>query len=126
MAIEIMNAKITNVSLTMRDHGVLTFYLTLEGGGWGCNVGGYVIGKGFLGAEEFTGSAKGIEAMMRIMDIVGVDRWEDLNGKYVRAEVEGWGGTIHKIGNIIKDKWFDMKVFFSEGESEKQESRDSK
>ena len=118
MAVEIMNAKITDVSLTMRDHGVLTFYLTLEGNGWGCNVGGYVIGKGFLGAKEFTGSAKGIEAMERVMDTVGVERWEDLKGKYVRAEVEGWGGTIHKIGNIIKEKWFDIKAFFSGVEKE--------
>ena len=115
MAVEIINAKITNVSLTMRDHGVLTFFLTVEGSGWGCNVGGYVIGKGYLGADTFEGSAKGIEAMMRIMDTVGVDRWEDLAGKYVRIESEGWGGIIHKIGNVIKDKWFDMKEFFSEG-----------
>ena len=112
---EIENAKITNVSLSMRGHGVLTFYLTVEGAGWGCNVGGYVIGKGYLGADTFEGSAKGIEAMMRIMDTVGVDRWEDLAGKYVRIESEGWGGIIHKIGNVIKDKWFDMKEFFSEG-----------
>lgn len=121
MTVEVMNAKITNVSMTMRDHGVLTIYLTVEGAGWGCNVGGYVIGKGYLGAEKFEGSAKGVEAMMRIMDTVGVDRWEDLTGKYVRIESEGWGGTIHKIGNIIKDKWFDMKEFFSEGEKNNEQ-----
>ena len=38
---EIKNVKITNVSLTMADHGCLTFYLTLEGDGWGINYGGY-------------------------------------------------------------------------------------
>ena len=51
---EIKNAKITNVSITMSDHGCLTFWLTLEGGGWGCGYGGYCIGKGYLGAKEFT------------------------------------------------------------------------
>lgn len=31
---KIQNAEITNVSLNMRDHGVLTLDLSLEGGGW--------------------------------------------------------------------------------------------
>lgn len=50
--------------------------------------------------------------MMKIMDTVGVERWEDLPGKYIRVESGGWGSTITKIGNIIKDKWFDLKEFF--------------
>ena len=111
---EIENAKITSADLDMRDHGVLTYYLTLDGRGWGCNFGGIVIGKGYLGAKEFTGSDKGIEAIMRIMDTVGVERWNDLKGKYVRVYTGGWGNTINKIGNIIEDKWFDQKEFFSE------------
>lgn len=111
----VKNAKITHVSITMADHGCLTFWLTLEGSGWGCGFGGYCIGKGHRGAKEF--SAKngwGLEAMMRIMDTVGVETWEDLKGKYVRAEVESWGGTITKIGNIMDNKWFDIKEFFAE------------
>ena len=46
---EIKNAKIEHVSITMADHGCLTFYITLNGGGWGCNFGGYCIGNGYLG-----------------------------------------------------------------------------
>ena len=111
----IENAKITHTDLSMADHGVLTFTLTLEGAGWGTNYGGYVIGKGCLGAKTFEGSAKGTEAIMRIMDTVGVERWNDLKGKYVRVYTGGWGATITKIGNIISDKWFDIKEFFSEG-----------
>ena len=33
MKIEI--AKITNISITMADHGCLTFWITVEGAGWG-------------------------------------------------------------------------------------------
>ena len=110
---EIKNGKITNVTLTMEDHGVLTFYLTIEGGGVGFGYGGYVIGRGYLGANNFEGSAKGVEAMMRIMDTIGVDTWEDLVGKYLRYEDNGWGSTITKIGNIIDNKWFDIKEFFA-------------
>lgn len=111
---EIYNMKITHVSLSMADYGVLTYDLTLEGAGCGVVYGGYVIGRGYLGAKEFHGSAKGIVALMRIMDTVGVERWEDLTGKYVRVVSNGLGSTISKIGNIIEDKWFDAKEFFSD------------
>ena len=110
----IENAKITYADLSMEDHGVLCYTLTLEGAGWGCNYGGYVIGKGYLGAKKFEGSAKGTEAIMRIMDTVGVSKWSELNGKYVRVVNNGWGSVITKIGNIISNKWFDEKEFFRE------------
>ena len=112
---EIVNAKITNVSITMEDHGCLTFYITLEGASWGCNFGGYKIASGCLcwKDEDFKAeSGDGLVAMMRIMKTVGVERWEDLINKYVRVETKGWGNTIHKIGNILEDKWFDIADFF--------------
>ena len=111
--LEIKNAKITNVSLSMEDHGCLTFYITLDGGDWGCNYGGYCIGKGYLGAKEFYSTGAGLEVLMRIMDTVGVECWEYLKGKYCRVKTEGWGGTIRAIGNILTDKWFDIKEFYS-------------
>lgn len=92
---EILNAKITSVSLSMADHGCLTFWITLDGGGWGVSVGGYAIGHGYLGADNFDACADGLEAMMRIMNVVGVERWEDLKDKYVRVKSNGWGSTIH-------------------------------
>ena len=110
---EIRNAKITNVSLTMADHGVLTFYLTVEGGGIRFGYGGYVIGRGYLGANNFEGSAKGVEAMMRIMD-VGVDCWEDLEGKYLRYEYNNLDSRVTKIGNILDNNWFDIQKFFAQ------------
>lgn len=111
--LEIKNAKITKVSLSMADYGCLTFYITLDGGGWGCNYGGYCIGKGYLGAKSFRGSEAGLEVLMKIMDTVGVECWEDLKGQYCRVKTEGWGGKILSIGNILKDKWFDIKEFYN-------------
>lgn len=111
--LEIKNAKITRVSLSMADHGCLTFYVGLNGGGWCCNFGGYCIGHGYLGAESFQGSEAGLEVLMRIMDTVGVECWEDLKGQYCRVKTEGWGGKILSIGNILKDKWFDIKEFYN-------------
>ncbi len=119
---EILNAQITNVSLTMEDHGCLTFWLTLEGNGWGCGFVGYCIGYGYLGASEFIAkNGDGLEAMMRIMDVVGVSKWEDLKGKHIRAALagHGWGDSVTTIGNLIKDKWFNIEDFFATKKGDK-------
>lgn len=110
----IENALITNVDLSMADYGCLTLAMTLQGGGWGVTYGGYCLGKGYLGADDdfFDGSAAGMEYLMRIMDTVGVERFQDLKGKYVRVATKGWGDQVKIIGNILKDKWFDAETFF--------------
>ena len=108
----IENAKITGTKISMEDHGCLTFDLVIEGSGWGCCVGGYAIGHGYLNSDYWDATGAGLVAMMKIMNTVGVSRWEDLKGKYIRVESEGWGGTITKIGHLINDEWFDLRDFF--------------
>jgi len=115
----IENAKITSVDLSMADHGVFTLSVGLDGGSWGCVYGGYVIGKGYLDASEFEGCKSGVESIMRIMDTIGVERFNDMTGKYVRVAVsDKWGHSIKIIGNIIKDKWFDIDSFFEDKKAE--------
>ena len=110
---EIKNAIITYVSISMENHGCLTFDIGFDGDGWCVTYGGYCIGNGYLGSDTFSAEhGGGLVAMMRIMDTVGVERWEDLKGKYVRVVSDGWGSKITTIGNIIEDKWFDIKDFF--------------
>ena len=113
---KIENAVIQDVDLSMADHGCLTLTMTLDGGGWGVVYGGYCLGKGYLGADDdfFSGSAAGMEYLIRIMDTVGVERFQNLKGKYVRVATKGWGGSVKIIGNIIKDQWFDVETFFSD------------
>jgi hypothetical protein len=115
----IKNARITDVDLSMADHGCLTLAMTLNGGGWGVVYGGYCLGHGYLGADDgfFSGSAAGMEYLIRIMDTVGVDRFQNLKGKYVRVATKGWGDTVKIIGNIIEDKWFDVETFFADKEN---------
>ena len=115
---KIENAKIELVSLNMGNHGCLTLDIVLEGNGWGCSFGGYCLGHGYLGASDdcFKGYDKGLEAIMRIMDVVGVSDLNDMNGKNVRVVKDGIGGRIKAIGNIIEDKWFDYALFFSKDE----------
>lgn len=112
---EIKNARITSADLDMRDHGCMVLWIGLDGDGWGVNYGGYCLGHGYLGAKEFDGSAKGMESIMRIMDVVGVGKFSDLKGMYVRVATKGLGTTVKIIGNIIKDKWFDIEEFFENG-----------
>ena len=114
----IKNALIKNIDLSMADHGCLTLAMTLEGGGWGVVYGGHCLGKGYLGADDdfFDGSAAGMEYLIRIMDTVGVEKFQDLKGKYVRVALKGWVNSVNIIGNIIKDKWFDAETFFADKE----------
>lgn len=124
---EIENAKITKASITMADHGCLTFWVYLEGYGWGCGFGGYCIGKGFLGGndDEFTAEyGDGLVAMMRVMNVVGVEKWEDLPGKYIRCKVGRGSEGVKEIGNIIKNKWFNIADFFKQKIEEHEHEQD--
>lgn len=113
---EIENALIKGVDISMEDHGCITLSIMLAGDGWGCVFGGYCLGHGYLGAKEFDGYRKGMESIARIMDVVGVSRFNDMKGKYVRVATKGWGSSIKIIGNIVKDKWFDIDSFFKDEE----------
>lgn len=119
--VEILNVKIAEISLNMHNNGILSLYMLLSGDGWEVVYGGRCLGKGYVGAPDdgFVGYAAGIEAIMRIMDVVGVEDLVDMKGKYVRAVTSGWGSEIDIIGNIIEDKWFDYASFFGDKNMEK-------
>jgi hypothetical protein len=108
---KIENAKITSVDLTMADHGCITLSIGLDGQGWACCYGGYCLGHGYLGADNFDGNEKSMPYIMMIMDTIGVPRLNDMVGKYIRVATRGWGDIIKIIGNIIEDKWFDTESF---------------
>ncbi len=112
------NAEITNVSLNMKDHGALTLDLSLSGNGWGVVYGGYCLGRGYLGTKNFVGYASGLEAIMRIMDVVGVDDLTEMKGEHVRVALKGIGDSVKIIGNFIRDEWFDYGSFFDDKKQE--------
>lgn len=115
---EIVNAKITSTSLG-EDHGCLTAYLTLEGDGWGCSYGGYCLDHWFAEAGEHS-SSDGYGAIIELMKTLEVESWEALKSKYVRVEIEGWGGHIIRIGHLMKEKWFSFKDYFEKVQKEKK------
>lgn len=109
---EIKNARITSTMLGREDHGIMTFMIFVELDGGSCGIGGYAIDQYNAETKGREFSPKGLEAISRILEVVGVDEWEKLKGSYIRVEDNGWGGRITKIGNLMKDKWFDMEEFF--------------
>ena len=111
---DIRNAQIKGAELTMENHGCISFDVVVEGAGWGCVFGGY-LGHGYLGAKEFSGYGPGMESIARIMDTVGVTKLSDLEGRYIRTAVTG-DRRLKIIGNIINDKWFDIKSFFEDAQ----------
>ncbi len=102
------NGKIASVSLSIEDHGCLTAWLHIEFNGGGCGFGGYMLGKASGGNLEGKGYAA--EFIVRCLNVVGVGKWEDLQGKPVRTVNEGLGGCILAIGHFLKDEWYSPKI----------------
>ena len=110
----IKNAKIESTMLGREDHGIMTFSIFIKFDKCvSCGVGGYAIDGYDRETDTRVFSAAGLEAISKILEVVGVDKWEDLPGKYIRFKDNGWGSTIDEIGNIMDDKWFNLREFFS-------------
>ena len=108
---KIENAKITSTKLG-EEHGCLTAEIFLEGDGWMCAFGGYCLDHWCADATDHK-STGGYGAIIELMKTLEVESWEELKGKYVRAEFkDGWGGSILRIGHLIKDKWFSWDEYF--------------
>jgi len=115
---EIKNARIESTSLGTEDHGIMTYTLYLDYGGSCQGFGGFALDDPPLkGKKDRIGVAYGIESVMRILRVVGVEKWEDLPGRYIRVKSKeggGWNSEISSIGNILEDEWFDPKELAEE------------
>jgi len=97
----IANATISSTKLGF-DRGVfLCAWLHLNYGGSGQGFGGFVLDNSSKPiGENYAG-----RYLTQLLETVGVEKWEDLEGKHVRAEFDN--SRVYRIGHIIKDKWFD-------------------
>src|SRR5512135_2853685 len=112
---EIRNAVIESVSLTKADHGLLSAWLHLDYGDCGHQGFG---GWGLYLPKDWAHHGMNINYaghfIFRVLEIAGVDNWDQLVGKTIRVrKPKGWGGTIEAIGHIVKDDWFDPKADFA-------------
>lgn len=100
------NARIEKTMIGVEDHGIMTCYLYLRQEGAGQPFGGFALdGPYDHEKKERKPNAYCGLWIKRILEVVGVSKWEDLPGKYVRVAGEEWG-RIDGIGNIIEDRWF--------------------
>lgn len=110
---EIKNAKIESTMLGYEDHGIMTFALNIVFDECcHCGIGGYALDIYNKETETRIFTAKGMKAISEILKVVGVNTWEELQGKYIRIKYEGHGTTIHEIGNLMLNKWLNFKYFF--------------
>ena len=104
----IVNARIESTMLGYESHGVMTFFLYLKRENVHQGFGGY--GLDMYDQEQKKRVSHKIfgYTVSRILEVVGVDSWEKLNGKYIRMELDSnsWGARVIGIGNILKDIWF--------------------
>lgn len=102
------NARISGVRLGFDRDIFLSFWVTVEGKGWGQSIGGYVLAK----KGETEGFAKGFVAIANLLNVVGVESWEELRGQLIRVKDVGGPGssTPPIIGNIIDDEWWDIRT----------------
>jgi hypothetical protein len=111
---ETVNARISGTMLGIEDHGILTFFIYLEWPGAGQGLGGFALDQHNRQTKERDGWGLGFVAIRKILETVGVDKWESLPKTLVRLKVDGLGSSRPPIiGHILEDKWFDLKEFVS-------------
>lgn len=113
--IETKNALIESTMLGYEDHGIFSFNLWLEFD-CGCQAaGGYCLDKPLKKDNKFicrVGTKKGMQLIIEVLKTIGVEKWEDLPGKYIRIKADM--SQVYEIGNLLKDKWLNFKDFFSD------------
>lgn len=103
-------AKIDSTALGFEDHGILTASLNCSWSGGGISVGGFCLDQS-TGSPDYNrvGTAYGLDHLIRLMETVGVSRWEKIPGQQVivlfdsAPGVSTWGSTSVGIANVLNE-----------------------
>jgi hypothetical protein len=110
------NAKITRTMLGTEDHGIMTFFLHLEYDGGGQGFGGYGMDEPVKDENgkflRRRGTAFGCDAILRVLETLEIENWEDLPGTPCRARAEHT--KVHAIGHYLKEKWLSLEELAKE------------
>jgi hypothetical protein len=109
---EIRNARIEYTHLGWEDHGIFTICLGLDYGGSEQGFGHLMASTYDKTADRQVGTVYGMELIMRICNVIGVQTWEELQGKHCRADADY--NKIHRLGNFLKDVWLDPAELFTQ------------
>jgi hypothetical protein len=108
---EVKNAIIESATITSTNNGVLSAWVHLDYGGESQDFGGLVLYVPKTFTHHKIESVSG-HFIYRVMQVAGVERWEDLKGKTVRVKASH--SKVAAIGHIVKDDWFNPAEDFSE------------
>ena len=108
---ETVNAIIKSACITFEDHGVLSCWLSLDYGGSGQGFGGYTLYLPKDWTHHKIMSPAG-HFLFRCMEVAGVVRWDQLEGKTIRVKQNNMG--VKAIGHIVKEDWFCPSEDFKE------------
>ena len=97
---ESKNAIIKSAEIEIEDHGLLTAWLLLDYGDSSAQgFGGFCLYN-----KNFRGKDRAGHFIQRILEVVGVKKWNNLAGKTIRVKATMTG--VEAIGHILKDDWF--------------------
>ena len=104
---EVMNALIENADITTEEYPTVNIQLKLASG---CGVvfGGYSFAHFVKGDFKLDGWEKGMTAIFRIMEVAGVNHWNELKGSPVRAILKDQ--RIYAIAHFLEDKVMDYRL----------------
>lgn len=111
----ILNGIIEGTTLGYNDHKIFSFYLMIKFDGSVQGFGGYTLDDIPLKSMGNRQPTKyGMAVLMKILQVLNVDNWEDLNGTSVRVERKD--GLLVRLGHFLKDDWVDCIKIFEECE----------
>lgn len=118
---ETVSARIDSTMLGYEDHGILTTFLMLDYGGSVQGFGGYSLGN------TKSDSVACSYQIRRILETVGVDKWEELIDKNIRVRrSRSFNGKILEIGHLLEDKWYNPELEFEKKlHKEKEEKNEA-
>ena len=87
------NARVVGTTLGREDHGIPSCSIDLDLGGIRQGFGGYDL-------------RHHVHFVQRVLDVLGVRRWEDLPGTIVRVKRSAGRAVLVSIGHAIEDKWY--------------------
>ena len=103
---EVMNALIEYADITTEEYPTVSIQLKLPRGS--VIYGGYSFAKRVNGDFKLDGWEKGMTAILRIMEVAGVDHWNKLKGSAIRAILKD--DRIYAIAHFLEDKVMDYRL----------------
>lgn len=100
---------IKSTRLGYEDHGILTADIVVEWPGGGVSVGGYCLDQNDKDSGDWSrkGTAYGLDHIIRILEVVGVQKWESLVGQKVIVLFNGtssWGAQSVGLAHATDEK----------------------